>query len=145
MSKKIPVLNSPWGREFERISDCQRWISQGHAQMVGDALSFTDAFFVKAQRESLEFDPIGFDDGVSRRWVNRESGGAIPGEAALDGQLVGSQNREIVTSPGGIGVKQLLPIKHVGTGSFVTKNPDKLTGRRERQFRTLAPGSAERN
>ena len=38
-----------------------------------------------------------------------------------------------MTSPGGIGVKQLLPVKMVGTGQHVTKIHDKLTRRQARR------------
>lgn len=137
MSKKIPVLNSPWGRDYERPSDCARWIQQGHAEMIGGALSFTEAFFKAVQRMNVEFDPVGGDDGIARRWVMTESGRPTPGEAALDGKLIGETGKLIVVSPGGLAIKQLKPVNEVGTGAFVSKRHDRLERRQHRRARTL--------
>jgi hypothetical protein len=140
LSKKLPVLNSPWGRSHERISDCQRWIAKGDAVLIHGALEFTERFFKKVERDNMEFDPIGYDDGTARRWVRAESGAPCPGEMAVNGQLLGGRDRDIpgirarkgkliVISPSGIGVKQLLPVKRVGTGRFVSKRADTLMRR----------------
>lgn len=141
LSKKIPVLNSPWGRDYERPSDFERWRQQGHADLIDGKIVFTESFFSSVQQQSREFDPTGFDDGTLRRWVNRSAyrrdgkGVDEPAQVAINGSLI---DKEIVTSWSGHPCKQLRPIKQVGTGSFVTKNPDKLT-RRHRRFRTITP------
>lgn len=128
MSKKIPVLNSPWGREYERPSDCQRWIQHGHAFMNGTALEFTSKFIESIMRQAAEYDPTGFDDGTARRWTRTESGSPdLPAEAALNGKLI--DGRLIVTSPGGLPVLQLKPMKDVGTGRSVEHPRDELTRR----------------
>lgn len=75
LSKKLQILNSPWDRQYERISDCQRWLSQGHAVLKNGAVEFTAKFIESCTRQRLEIDPVGYDDGVSRRWVKRSSGG----------------------------------------------------------------------
>lgn len=103
MSKKIPVLNSPWGREYERPSDCARWIEQGHAEMIGNAMQFSEHFIESIIRQAVEFDPTGYDDGTARRWVRRDSGD-IP-------------------------VLQLRPVKQVGTAKGVEHKRDELTRR----------------
>jgi hypothetical protein len=95
---------------MERPSDCTRWIEQGHAELVDGALLFTDSFFESQRRQAIESDPIGFDDGIARRWVTRKSGG--------------------------IGVKQLVPVDEAGTDRHVTKNPDRLM---RRQYRRVKP------
>jgi len=74
MSRKIPVLNSPWGRTYERVSDCQRWIEQNHAMLIDGALSFNQSFLEGITREALEFDPVGTDDRRGRRWIPANSG-----------------------------------------------------------------------
>lgn len=141
-------MNSPWGRSYERISDCQRWISQGHAALIDGALLFTDSFFLNCQQQAREANPDGFDDGVLKRWVNRQAKQSslsdVAPAVAIAGNLIGSQGKEITTSWGRHPVKQLLPVKIVGTGSFVTKNPDRLM-RRHRRFRTIEPGRPEHN
>lgn len=88
---------------MERPSDCARWIEQGHATMIDGGLAFTEKFYRSAQRHSLEYDPIGFDDGVPRRWAIADSGG--------------------------IGVLQLRPISEVGTGTHVSHKSDDLLRR----------------
>jgi|ERR1041384_6462981 hypothetical protein len=105
MAKKIRVLNSPWGREFERPSDCERWIQQGHAAMTPEGLIFSDAFLRGQLRQAVEFDPTGTDDGVLRRWVTRDM------------------------------AMQLLPVSLVGTGNSVTRHPDKLDHPRSVNFK----------
>lgn len=127
VAKKIRVLNSPFGRDYERVSDCNRWCELGDAYMVDGQMMFRRKFVEMIQRQSVEHDPTGADDGLSRRWANRESGFPGAGAAALHGNLI--NGRLIVTSPSGIPAKQLLLIEEVGTGSFVTGNPDKLTRR----------------
>lgn len=128
VSKKIPVLNSPWGREYERPSDCQRWIQHGHATMNGNALEFTSRFIESVMRQSAEYDPTGFDDGTARRWSRSESGSTnLCGEAALNGNLI--DGRLIVSSPGGLPVLQLKRVKDVGPAKGVEHARDDLTRR----------------
>src|ERR1043166_3607669 len=98
LSKKIPVLNSPWGRFFERPSDCQRWINQGHAVITDDGLMFTARFCAYARQQAVESNPVEFDDGVLRRWCR------------------------VRTSP----ASQLRPIAEVGPSKQVSKRRDKL-------------------
>ena len=147
LSKKIPVLNSPWGRDYERPSDCQRWIGQGHAKLTDAGLLFTGQFFTSVRRVMIESDPVRFDDGIVRRWVKATSGASTPSLAARDGVLIcslhgpdcscrGTHSEKckcggglIVVSPGGIPVKQLLPVKHVGIDQHVSKRRDKLVRR----------------
>jgi hypothetical protein len=157
LAKKIPVLNSPWGRPFERPSDCARWIAQGHAILSGGTLSFTEKFFKVVQRQNLEFDPVGADDGIARRWARCTSGKSTPALQAIDGQLLGVvkikdrdgnvQTREgkIVISAGRIATKQLLEVNHVGTGRLVSKRHDRLERRQGRRDhgRSILPTSSE--
>lgn len=136
MSRKIKVLNSPWGREIERPYDCKIWCDKGLAYMTADGLMFRANYLESIRRRQAEADPTGFDDGTARRWVNRPSGTMdLAGEVALDGQLL---DKCIAISPGGLDIKQLVEVKFVGTAKGVTNNPDKLT-RRHRRFRTLTP------
>jgi len=74
MAKKLRVHNSPFGRDYEKISDVARWMNQGivFAMSSGD-YSFTAVFANAVRREFVlmrSCDP-GFDDGVERRWVTR--------------------------------------------------------------------------
>lgn len=110
MAKKIPVMNSPWGREFERPYDCKIWCDQRVAYMQDGVLIFRQQFLESQKRRKIEFDPTGFDDGTARRWTTRESDG--------------------------VGVKQLLPVSEAGSVKGTTKRPDKLQ-RRTRRFRTI--------
>lgn len=103
MSKKIPVANSPWGREYERPSDCARWIKQEHAALIDGILCFSEKFIQSVIRQATEADPTGFDDGTPRRWVT-------------DGEAM-----------------QLRPIAEVGTGSRVSKVRDDLRRRQGRR------------
>lgn len=107
MSKKISVLNSPWGREYERPSDCARWIAQGHAVMLDASLQFTSKFIDSVTRECLESDPTGYDDGTPRRWLKR-----------------GSQRMPVL---------QLRPVFEVGTVKSVEHRPDNLRRRQSRR------------
>ncbi len=138
MSKQIFVENSPWGRKRERPSDCQRWIQQGNAFISNGKLVFTKHFCDALLRQQIETDPFGFDDGTLRRWCNSPSGKAdeslviFSDDDADKGEFVSVK----ALSAGGIGTKQLLPVRLVGTARGVTSNPDKLK-RRQRRVRTL--------
>lgn len=128
MAKRIPVLNCPFGRTHERISDCLRFIKSGDAILQDGGLEYTEQFLEYVRRMRVESDPSGANDGIVRRWTNAASGKASPGLAAVNGQLLGD-GKLIVVSPGGISAKQLLPVKKVGTGKFVSKRPDPLRRR----------------
>lgn len=111
-------------------------------------LVFRQGFLDALKRQTMELDPHGVDDGIPRRWTSVESGNSsVTPAVAVNGKLIQGrkrngdyiEGREIVVSSGGIAVQQLLPIEDVGTGSHVTKNPDKLTRRQARRVRTLSP------
>lgn len=107
MAKRARVHNNPFGREVERLSDVRRWIKQGIVyEISGGEFAFSEAFADAVRREittTRAAQDAGYDDGILRRWVTRVSGG--------------------------IGVKQLLPVKYVGTANGTTRNPDRLTRR----------------
>ena len=103
MSRNIQVLNSPWGHAGERPSDCQRWISRGDMVTRAGSLWFTDKFLASVIRAAVECDPVGFDDGIPRRWVARDM------------------------------ARQLRPLAEVGTARSVTPNPDRLRRRQTRR------------
>jgi hypothetical protein len=74
VSRKIEIINSPWGRERERVSDCARWVECGCATIEPDGrLRFT-AEYVSEVRAVRPFD-AGERDGVERRWRVRPSAG----------------------------------------------------------------------
>lgn len=55
LSKKLTVTNSPWGRSFERASDCRRWAEQGHAVINHDnSVTFSKAFLASTSSASYQ-------------------------------------------------------------------------------------------
>ena len=110
MSKKLEVINSPWERPWEKVSDCDRWIAQGHAFSMPDGkVCFTEQFRVHIRHQmelALPFDPSR-DDGIGRRWKKVESG----------------------VTP----VMQLMRTIIVGTGHGTSKRRDMLTRRQARR------------
>lgn len=76
------------------------------------------------------------DDGISRRWVNRESGRTQAPAYAHNGKLLDTKTVDgvttcglIVKSPGGLPILQLKEVKYVGTGRSVAHRRDDLTRR----------------
>jgi hypothetical protein len=74
VSRKIEIINSPWGRGHERVSDCARWVECGYATIEPDGrLRFTTAY-VSEVRAIRPFD-VAEHDGIERRWRVRPSAG----------------------------------------------------------------------
>jgi len=71
--------------------------------MNAGQLEFTSRFIDSVVRQSVEFDPTGYDDGTLRRWVKRDSR-VMP-------------------------VMQLRPVLEVGTAKGVERQRDDLTRR----------------
>lgn len=121
MSKKIEATNSPFPWDWFPQNAVQAWVAAEKAELLPDGrFRFFEPYLVKMERRFQTDTAFSMmvDDGVQRRYQKCYSGG-IP-------------------------VKQLKPVKQVGTGSFVSKRRDKLVRRQppRPKAKTIVPGDA---